>query len=473
MSKGRIIAGVGIIIGTIITAAHYLRRGPVCTPGDTECRGNDLYICDAQGQWKLEEENSPSCIVQPTTGLLQGYVVNTATGAKIPRGNALITIDGTQTIYNTADSFGGFRTPALQYGVHHFTVEVDDYVTGEFDLEISEPVTNFSFELDPLPAAPTPWTEGVTVEKVRVDKPVAYAGEVVHILIDIQYAYPAPLPADISGTVLVDGQELTEMWTIDFRNPTLSLAYTTSQVGIFTVRAQTKSTTFEVVQQVPGTYYPPHGGVRFPTCTELTVPDVAVLTSGRGVYGQEKPGWGNVFVRISDPTVIAGLSDAYPSAWSPFEASVRQSGMLITQTPYGHIPNAPTGKFVFTMPTDYTCPPYWASKEELANVIASSHPSTLGTFYNWFTELKGWLAQFGPKIIPFTGWKDWVKEVGWGHDNVKEGYVITLGCPYCPEVFRGTLTIRQSEDRLPLARKLLEHIDQNHPDHPLTAPAWF
>ena len=353
MAKGRIIAGVGIIIGTIITAVHYLRRRP--QEGDTRCEGFNLEEY-RQGEWVLVETNSPRCGWQPPgeeTGLIQGYVVNKDTGAKIPRGTALITIDHTLSIYNTIDELGGYRTPYLLYGVHHFTVKVDNFVMGEFDLEIALPIANFNFELAPLPEAPTPWTESVTVEKIITDKAIYYLGETVRLLMDIQYAYPAPLPADIHGTVLVDSLELTEEWTIDYRNPTLSLEYITTQIGTFTARAQTKSTTFEVVQKVTGTYYMPHGGVRFPTCTELTV-DAAILPSGKDWYGIEKPGWGNIF-RARDSELIAKLSLAYPSVWSPPEADVKQSKMLIIAARPGW--GSPDGMFTFTMPTDYYCQP--------------------------------------------------------------------------------------------------------------------
>lgn len=439
--KKRILIGAGILGGTLL-AARLIKKGLPPPPPPPE-----------------------------GYGLLQGYIVNKNTGAKIPKGSAQITIDGTQSFYNIIDELGGYRTPNLQYGTYRFVIAVDNYVTGEFDLDISQPVSSYDFELDPLPEAPTPWTEGVTVEKITVDKPVAYLGEVVQIQIYIQYAYPAPLPADIHGTVLIDGQELTEQWTIDFRNPTLVLEYTATQLGVLTVRAQTKSTTLEVVERVIGTYYPPHGGTRFPVCTGLTVPNVAVLTPDGIVYlpgaGTISPK-GNAF-QATDSEVIANLPEAYPSAWSPPEAVVRQSEVLITQP--RAIIGAPYGVFVFTAPTDYDCPPYWASKEELANAIASSHPSGLDSLYHYFPELKEWLAQFGSRIILLTSWRDWVQTVGWGHDDVGGSYVITLKCPYCNEVLRGTRTIRQSEDRLPLARRLLEHIEQAHSDHPLTQAA--
>lgn len=403
-------------------------------------------------------------------GLLQGYILDATTNEKLPPGTVKITIDHDQTIYNNLDSRGGYRTSYLSFGMHHFSVQADNHVIGEFDIEISQTLLNYNFVLEPLPQAPTPWTEGVTVETVRVDKPTAYLGEVVHILIDIQYAYPAPLPADISGTVLVDGQELTGEWTIDFRNPTLGFTYTTTHPGIFTVRAQNKSTTFEVVRQVPGTYYLPFGGTRMPVCTEVVVPSVEPFTAWPDIrfdggdyimsgYGLLKvpPRIGWLGFPIGAVEAIVGrLPDAYPTVWDAGTVNDWSTYILSQQG----------AAYLLVVAADYTCPPYWNSKAELAEMIARWGPNRPP---NGYEEA---IAEYG-NIDPVRGIRDQVQPIeyiipGYGRSD-------SIKCPYCDGNVGQTKRPypHSNPQYLTIARKLLEHIESVHPNHPLTQPAWF
>lgn len=56
------IVGIGAILAGIGAIGWYSLKGkpPECTEGDTKCVGFDLHRC-VNGEWKLTEENSPTC----------------------------------------------------------------------------------------------------------------------------------------------------------------------------------------------------------------------------------------------------------------------------------------------------------------------------------------------------------------------------------------------------------------------------
>lgn len=455
---------VGVIAAIMLIIAVIIKKPP--TNGEPPPNGEPPTDGNGDGEPPPEGE-----------GLLQGYVVNKTTGAKIPIGKALITIDGVQSVYNTVDELGGYRTPKLAYGTHHFSVKADDYQTGEFDLKISQPVKSYNFELEPLPSGPPgEWSAGVEVQSVSVDPTVAYKGEAVNISVYIQYGIhdpdTYPTPANIFGTVNVNEQTLRKEFRIDFRNPTLQFTYPTSQVGEFTAVAQGKSAKFTVVESPVAKYYPPHGGTHFPVCTELTIPNVGTLTSGKDWFGIPRPGLvGNMFV-TNNQKIINKLSGAYPSAWSPAEAVVREWEICI-KSPSGW--GVPSVTLIYIMPTDYDCPQYWASKEDLANAIAGA---TKMDANGWLSKIpgasyvKGWLAKFGfssdSKFSLFAGYRDWI-----GTTYVVSGFQghvdAKLHCPYCSG---GPTFANRSVPALNMARQLLEHIESTHPEHPLTESAW-
>jgi hypothetical protein len=84
--KKKIIAGAGILGGAGLV---YLltRKGaavePVCTLGETKCIGNDLCVCNVQGQWETSVKDSPTCAVIPGTAVLDGQVTSAQSGAAI------------------------------------------------------------------------------------------------------------------------------------------------------------------------------------------------------------------------------------------------------------------------------------------------------------------------------------------------------------------------------------------------------
>jgi len=488
--KKKVIAGVGgTFIGIGVARLLIGRRPPqkpTCTPGETECRGNDLYECNAQGQWKRKEKNSPSCIVNPT-GCLQGYVLNQETGAKVPHGNAQITIDGTQAIYNIVDELGGYRTPYLLHGMHHFTVEANNFVTGEFDIEITKPVSNFSFELEPLPPGPPgEWSEGVEVQSVSVEPVVAYPGETVNINAYIQYGIhdpdKYPTPATICGTVKVNGQELRDEFDIDFRNPTLRFSYMASQIGEFTAIAQDKSAKFTVVKKPVATYYFPYGGERIPRCVQFVIPDGWSYISTYPAYAgqdlvlgvdslinQEIVGffpsrWNPIFAHLTGVIPKEIMLNGYPTKWEPPSVTVTEYELYWSE---GSFKSGMPGIAVIPLAWDF-CPPYWNDKAKLAEIIAQPLYDYMNLGgrtkkFNIFGDYLGMDPVRGIQNLVKT--KLYTSSAFQGHVDAK------LHCPYCS----GGITWgnRSPIPYLDMARKLLEHIENDHPDHPLTEPAWF
>lgn len=417
--KKKIIAGAACLGGAAALIIHMFRKGvtpppPPPPPGDV--------------------------------GLLQGHILDSTTSERLAEGSVSITIDSEQSIHNDLDSSGGYRTPYLAFGTHHFSVMANNYETGEFDIEITETFAELDLLLDPLPPAPTDWSEGVEVREIHVESPI-YVGETLTIGVSIVYPHPLPLPADIYGSILVDGIELSGQWTIDIRNPRLYFEHTPTSPGTYTIRAQDKSATFEVLALVTATYYNPFGGTRFPICTELTVPTAdgdVVFSRGENQFDIINP----------SQAVIDALPQAYPSQWSPAEATVRQWEKYISSQ-----------WRVSIMPTDYDCPEYWDSKAELASVIAKRE---MQVWIPW-----DWLNQFGDRIKLTAGWRDWVVAPNF-YSICGGGYCSRyIDCPVCGErVFYETGIQGSATDREKGARVLLEHIETEHPNHPLTEPAF-
>jgi len=52
------------VVATIVAAVK-AKAAPLCTPGEPDCRGYDLYRCSPERKWVLEEANSPSCGWEP------------------------------------------------------------------------------------------------------------------------------------------------------------------------------------------------------------------------------------------------------------------------------------------------------------------------------------------------------------------------------------------------------------------------
>lgn len=497
MEKGKkkIIAGAGVLVGTGLAYLLLGRKRPP-QEGDKKCIEFDLHEY-RQGQWVLVEANSPACGWQPPgeeTGIIQGYVVGRETGEHIP--NAAIYLDGEFALYSWTWDVGGYRIAGISYGTHIITVEANNYETTDFQIVVDRPIQSISLEMPPLPPAPGEWSEGVEVQSVSVDPPIAYQGETINIKVYIQYgihdpdAYPTYPPATIFGTVKINGEELTGEFTIDYRNPTLGFPYTTTQTGEFTVVAQDKSAKFTVAESPVGTYYSPFGGRRMPVCTKIIVPNVEpfiaigeefpggdyVIPDERLRWGVEPwecraffpPGggypncyYGSVPYKCSDTPaeVRERFLDAYPVEWDTGEVGAWTShlykgGLLV-----------PYGNFILIAPTEWDCKPYWDTKDELARIIVIQGQYRI----HKLEDFENFLSTHGGRVDPEAGYRDWVKPIEWKVRGFQGHVRAELSCPYCSTKVTYANRIVPYLD---MARQLLEHIEQEHPDHPLTEPAW-
>lgn len=116
-----------------------------------------VYVCPYCGAEFATEEELCQHIEQehpeePIIGYMEGYVLNAVTGAKLPRGSAMLTIDGTQIIYNDLGVGGAYPyfRAYLQHGrSYHFTVEASGYYTGEFDVFMPTKYDRHNFTLVP------------------------------------------------------------------------------------------------------------------------------------------------------------------------------------------------------------------------------------------------------------------------------------------------------------------------------------
>lgn len=398
----------------------------------------------------------------PGYGRVQGYVLDEETGAKIA--NAEISVDGIFHCYS--DYHGLYRTDYVQFGTHVITVKADNYQTATFPVTLESSLMNQDLPLLPLPEAPTEWTEGVEVVNIKVSPSTAYLGETIEIDVYIQYPYPMELPADIHGSVLVDGILISADFTITFRNPTLRFTYTPTEPGSYTVKAQDKSASFTVIQDIPATYYSPFGGTRMPICTQVTIPNVEPFD----MYQQKFDG-GNYMVdgfselQVTNvPQLIEGLKDAYPSKWDPPNAEV--DSWVVRYRTWPGTWFSPSGAGLLVMATDYECQEYWDSEDKLARMIVGYiDPRTIGEIPDeWDTE----------KVDLTRGRRDWVKKLSWSSLCGGGKCVPRIFCPYCEKYIEGTSYTRGLPyDKLSFIRHFLRHIKEKHPAHPLTEPAWF
>lgn len=453
-SKKLMIAGAGILAAA--GAALFLTRRPRAEPH--YCPYCDDYFTT------YEELLAHLAAEHPTAeeiGRIQGSVLDAVTGSKVA--NAKISVNDVFHCFSGAVGF--YRTDYIPYGSLEIKVEADNYDTATFPIVLEVGLMDLNLELQPVAEAPTDWTEGIEIREIEVP-PIVYLGETAKITVRIVYLHPLPLPADIHGTVLVDGERLTAEWHIDFRNPALDLSYTASQLGNFVAKALDKTASFTVVDNVASTYYMPYGGTRMPICTKILIPDVPacrIMGTG-GVI--EHPG-GDLEM-VADPHFLRPffwipstyprdvlLDQAHlarPIEWGPAGADVQTWEVSLHTGTYPSIR---------VTPIDYTCPT-WGSKEELANIICDS---------------RGCSDKDDSTGCPGTGWLDWIirpaylYDVWLGGPGVGQRKRRGLTCPYCgKELWGGYVDRVKPEYYLARARALLQHVETSHPDHPLTEP---
>lgn len=374
------------------------------------------------------------------SGRLSGHIRDANTGGAIP--NAKIYIDG---VFDTQSASNGFyQTSYMNYGHHIITISADDYQTADFEFDLRTPGPVIDFELLPLPPGGE-WPIDVFVEDISLGpSSIVTLGDELEIILDIRVGTgPATQTYDYPFTAIVkiDGETLTQEHTTRVKAgyvtlDTIRFFYATTRVGTFTIVAKDKSTTFEVRQVQTGTWYSPFGCIRSPVCTKASLTDGRVVT-----------------YPLHDPTFFTydtggpGISE--PLEWSP-------SGAVVTrwhQEAYDFWGDWEQHLRV-AIPDEWTgCPPYWETKTELAHAMADR-----GAWFN--------------TIIANVGSQNCVKQVIFYGSWYGGAHNVWIYCPYCREKINQYLGDQVAADHFALICDLLDHIEQSHPEHPLSEPAW-
>jgi hypothetical protein len=271
-----------------------------------------------------------------------------------------------------------------------------------------------------------------------------------------------------------------------------------------------------VLEDSAGTYYSPYGGTRMPLCTDILIPNVPAFDHS----GEGWPAWAGgdmVWSEYFGPDFyyIAPISEFRPAQCLIEIAEQLPQGQPIAWTPSdavvaNWVTNYSTGRGIpiprlLVAATEYTCPEYWHTKHELAAMIAGRErivyvasewtyiygktcPTCGGTGQVVCTpgmhgcrpgQMTTCLTCGGGGIIVIVdltrGIRDWIKPFDyyvWYYDYT---YTTRIRCPVCDTVFQAGLYDSDpgQAGREDAARFLLNHIETNHPNHPLTSPAWF
>jgi hypothetical protein len=380
-----------------------------------------------------------------------------------------------------------------------------------------------SFVVNPAPTWPG-WTPSTLVSDITATPTILYLGQTVKIVVGIQGPWPATYPMNIEATINIDGITLSDIFNIDFINPGLLFTYTPTSVGEYTVTAQDKSATFTVLANPTETYYSPLGGTRMPLATDIVIPGVPAFTAGGLGQTYSWPGGDLKYSDIVAMTDFGSFPTRNPLStfplWYPFSAIPQITDRLVNAQPVQWNPaNAQISNYiievswsrqmasVIVMATEYQCKQYWDTKDELANVIAKFIRSkqVLG-----FIAPSDWLPLYsvtcpvcgGSGRVPtqnpsrsrrcrycngtgkiwlidlWSGLRDWDPTKAYNFfvgSYYNYTYTFQIKCPYDLKYW---VTGRYSSDpgvsgELDAARFLIHHIEQAHPDHPLTEPAWF
>ena len=475
--KKKIIAGAGIVAG-VAGIAYLISRRPPTPPVYTcpYCGAKFSTLAELQAHILAEHPETPP----PTQfGQVDGQVFDASTNSPILIGK--IYVDG---IFNCdLGPSGTYRTSNISYGAHTIRAEADNYQESSIIINLqSSFMDDVDFFLSKLPPAPMEWTEGTVVQSIAVNPPTVFLGEVANIDVYIQGPYPAEYPLTIFGTVQVNGDSVRQSFTITHRNPTLRFYYTPTRTGGFTVRSQDKSATFTVMSGETGEFYCPFGGIRLPVCTiwKLARPimgpyDVDTYNKMPEDFPSESiigfstsPVFGyfrlpRSMYKVWRPEDMDALLQGTPVAWYP-PVDVTQWEVIEVPELYG----------IFVRVMVYSTPNwYWETREELAKAIGRVylHRAVLGGSPYYYPNL-----YYSHYLT--SGITNEDKDIVFGHQQIyrnTEPYDYIL-CPYCEQQVRNYESpypmYRDSGDII-LGRKLLEHIESAHPNHPLTKPAWF
>lgn len=501
MDKKKILAGAGILgigLAYLLTRKKEVPSPPTYTC--PYCGETFATLEELLAHIEAEHQGTPP----PSFGRIAGRVIDGITGKGIP--DAVIYVDSR---YDSVSYSGGsFQTNYYGFGTYTVTVGASNYQTAQFDVTIDAEEVAVDFQLSPVPASGG-WSEGVTIRSIKIEPNLLYLGSPVKITVYIDY--PLPVPETIHATISIDGTELSgDFPTIYAR---VAFEYTPIETGVFTVVAKDKSANFEVLPSVLSTYYIPWGGVRMPICTDIIIPDVEPFE----LYGVSYPGgdirysefsfvdippsdMARAVFRVSSryDKIAAKLPLAYPVAWDMSDAGITEWT--------GHIAEDYHGKVLTIMPTNYTCNEYWDDKDELASVIAGG----LGS--GRWPLLSEWVSEYG-KACPVCngtgqvvcthdmhgcmpgrliecrncggtgkvllvdlqrGWRDWQKAIDYHSVCGAGSCTPSVRCPYCDQKIYGPSHTRGlSWDKESFARVILRHIEEKHPTHSLTEPAWF
>ena len=493
MDKGKkkIIAGVGIL-GAAATAYLLIGRragGP----------GADTYTCHCGETFGTYEElvahlaESHPGTPPPQFGRLKGRVVYADTGEGIE--GAEIYVDSRYD--GISQSGGSFETNYYAFGTYSVHVGASDCKRGSFEVTIDSELVEVDYSLTRAPEGA--WTEGIVVRKIEAVPELVYLGGGVDIKVYIEYPLPLPqLPMTLKGTVVVNGEPLVKQWELSAYDTTHYFTYAPSQVGDYTVTAQDKSADFSVIEDVLSTYYHPSGAVRMPVCSAIVIPDVPAFWSP----GVSHPGGDYIITgrsrfSVSHDSLFERLHTAIPAKWEPDGAAVQQYATLIKEGGPYTIKGT-----LYIVATEYESQSYWDSKEELAeNIVRDDVPvpeemcELVPSWMNMGPCPKcsgtGELNRMTCYICDGTGQtlacrvdinkgiRDWVK-LGClfvsvtGFQGMLKGWIY---CPYCRlKIETGWikgLDFRRRNKELWVARTLLNHIEDSHPNHPLTEPPWF
>ena len=459
--KKTLIAGASILTGVLVWALTRKRDKP--SPPTYTCPycGETFQTYEALlAHVEAEHPSQPP----PELGNIWGYIKDATSGARIA--GASVYMDG--IFETTSDANGMYGTSHVLWGTHTIAVQADNYEDKTIEVTTEAESTQLEILMDPVPVEPTDWTEGIQIQKITVTPETLYLGTTVEIGVYIQYPDPLPLPADIDGTLIVNGTTLTGDWTITYRNPTLKFSHTPAGIGTYTVKALDKSAHFTVLQDTVNSYYCPWGGVRMPVCVQVTIPDVEPFD----IYQQKFEGGDYVVDGFTElqvvnvPQLIEGLQKAYPSKWNPPDAVVR-NWVTRYRTWYGTW-FSPSGAGLLVMATDHDCREYWDSKEELAEMIARG----LGGMGIAIPD--EWKLQYGTRVDLLRGLRDCVYPIRYYSLCGGGSCMPRLYCPYCDKGFDGPSHVRARPwDKESFVRSFLTHIETKHPNHPLTEPAWF
>jgi len=221
--------------------------------------GGVLALAGAVALAKKAEGEEPPIPPEPPpegTGRVQGYVVDAGTSIAIPL--AKIHVDGKPSA--TADMTGGFRTSYMDYGSHTLTIYADGYQSTDFEVLLEESLLQLNFPVEPTEEMPG-FPNDIAVTGIVVQPESARLGETVAILVHLLGPYPDTYPRTVTGTIYVNGGQLTQTIEMRFRNPAMSFLYTPTAAGTYTARAKDRSATFEVLADIIGTFYDPFGCV--------------------------------------------------------------------------------------------------------------------------------------------------------------------------------------------------------------------